>query len=111
MDGKTLPAKLIQHVQGSECPSIISSMMHEVVGPHVVHVFCLQPDARPIIEPQTAFLGLLWRDLQPLTLPQAFDPLVIDLPARVTQQRCQAEHLPAPAALKSRCPQNQGKTI
>jgi len=62
--------------------------MHEVVAPHVVHVFCSQPDARPIIEPQTAFPGLFLRNLQPFTMPQAFNPLVIDMPTRITQQRC-----------------------
>jgi len=65
-------------------------MMHEVVGPDVIGVRCAQPDARPFIQPQTALPGLLVWNLKPLTAPQSFHPLIIDLPTRVTQQGCNA---------------------
>ena len=46
-----------------------------------------QPDARAVIEPQTAAFRLLVWNLQPLTPPDAFDPLVVHQPARMAQQR------------------------
>ena len=46
-----------------------------------------QPDARSVIQPQACALGLPGGDLQPLASPDPFDPLVIDQPARIPQQR------------------------
>ena len=46
-----------------------------------------QPDARSVIEPQPAALGLLVWNLQSLTQPDPLDPLVIDQPAHIPQQR------------------------
>src|SRR5262245_62352494 len=45
-----------------------------------------QPDARTVGQPEPAALGLLMGDLQPLTLPDTLDPLVVDYPARLAQQ-------------------------
>ena len=47
-----------------------------------------QADARSVRQPEAASLGLLARNLQPLTPPDAFDPLVVDRPARLAQQSC-----------------------
>ena len=44
-----------------------------------------QPNARSVGQPETAALGLLMGNLEPLTLPDTLDPLVVDCPAR--QQR------------------------
>ena len=46
-----------------------------------------QPDARAVGEPQTAFLGLLLWDLQPLPLPDPLDPLEVHRPAGSGQHR------------------------
>ena len=46
-----------------------------------------QPDARSVGQPEPAALGLLMGDLQPLALPDTLDPLVVDCPARLAQQR------------------------
>jgi hypothetical protein len=46
-----------------------------------------QPNARSVGQPQPAALGLLTGNLQPLTLPDTLDPLVVDCPARLAQQR------------------------
>jgi hypothetical protein len=45
-----------------------------------------QPDAGPIIQPKSAFLGLLLRDFQPFLPPYPFNALVICMPAAVVQQ-------------------------
>jgi len=46
-----------------------------------------QPNARSVGQPEPAALGLLMGNLQPLTLPDTLDPLVVDCPARLAQQR------------------------
>ena len=61
-------------------------VFYEVVGPNVIPVLGPKPDARSIIEPKPAALGLLLGNLQPLAQPDPFDPLVIDQPARIPQQ-------------------------
>src|SRR6516162_2903552 len=38
-------------------------------------------------QPEPAALGLLMGNLQPLTLPDTLDPLVVDCPAPLAQQR------------------------
>jgi hypothetical protein len=37
-----------------------------------------QPNARSVGQPEPAALGLLMGNLQPLTLPDTLDPLVVD---------------------------------
>ncbi len=46
----------------------------------MVVVLWPQPYAGPIVQPETAFLRLFHGYFQPLTPPQAFNALVIDLP-------------------------------
>ena len=46
-----------------------------------------QPNARSVGQPEPAALGLLMGNLEPLTLPDTLDPLVVDCPARLAQQR------------------------
>jgi hypothetical protein len=45
-----------------------------------------QPNARSVGQPEPAALGLLMGNLQPLTLPDTLDPLVVDDPARLAQE-------------------------
>ena len=45
-----------------------------------------QPNARSVGQPEPAALGLLMGNLEPLTLPDTLDPLVVDCPARLAQQ-------------------------
>src|SRR5262249_31529737 len=46
-----------------------------------------QPNARSVGQPEPAALGLLMGNLEPLTLPDTLDPLVVDCPAPLAQQR------------------------
>ena len=80
--------ELVNHLEHPISPSVISSILDEVVGPNVVAVLRPQAEARAIRQPQTAAFGLLFRDLQPLTSPDPLDPLVIDEPAGIPQQSC-----------------------
>ena len=45
-----------------------------------------QPEARSVREPETPAFRLFVGNLQPLTPPDPFDPLVIHEPARISQQ-------------------------
>ena len=45
-----------------------------------------KPNARTVGQPEPAALGLLMGNLQPLTLPDTLDPLVVDYPARLAQE-------------------------
>jgi hypothetical protein len=62
-------------------------VLNEIVGPDMVRPARPQPDAGAISEPETAPLGLLPGDLQPLPSPYALDPLGIDPPTLGLEQR------------------------
>jgi hypothetical protein len=86
-DRQTFMGELVDNVEHPVFPSIMGPVFHEVVGPDVIPVFGPKPDARSVIEPQPAALGLLAWNLQPFAQPDPFDPFVIDQPARIPQQR------------------------
>ncbi len=44
-----------------------------------------QTDTRAVVEPEPTSLRLFHGNLQPLTTPQAFDPLVVQMPSRIPQ--------------------------
>jgi hypothetical protein len=79
--------ELINDVEHTEPAAIVGTIFDEVVGPDVIAVFRPQPDARSVRQPEPAALGLLMGDLQPLALPDTLDPLVVDCPASLAQQR------------------------
>ena len=56
-------------------------------GPDMIALLRPQPNARSIGQPEPAALGLLRWDLQPPASPDTLDPLVVDYPARVAQER------------------------
>ena len=87
-DRQAFMGELVDHVEHAVPPSVMGSILDEVVRPNVIAVLRAQPDARAVREPQTAAFGLLLRNLQPLTPPDPLDPLVIDQPARMPQQSC-----------------------
>ncbi len=62
-------------------------VLDEVVGPDMVGPARPQPDTGAVIEPETAPLGLLPGDLQPLPPPDPLDPLGVDPPALGPEQR------------------------
>src|SRR5215210_4028367 len=64
----------------------MGAVLNEVVGPHVIAVLGPQPDAGPVREPQPPALGLPLGDLEPFTVPDALDPLVVHQPAGLAQK-------------------------
>ncbi len=65
----------------------MGSILHEVVRPDVIAALRPKTDARSVMQPQTTAFGLFGGDLQTLAPPEAHNPLVIDQPARIPQQR------------------------
>src|SRR5262249_5661583 len=79
--------ELVEHVEHPIPATIVGAILDEVIGPDMIAVLRPQADARSVDQPQPAALGLLMGNLQPLTLPDTLDPLVVDCPARLAQQR------------------------
>jgi hypothetical protein len=67
--------------------SVVRSILNKVIGPHMITVLRSQPKAGAVCEPQAPAFRLSVRNLQPLTPPDAFDPLIVHEPARMAQQR------------------------
>jgi hypothetical protein len=86
-DGQTFSSELVDDVEHAIFSSIARAILDEVVGPDMIRALRPQPDARAVIEPESAFPGLLVRDLQPLPPPDPFHSLTVDLPACMPQQR------------------------
>src|SRR5258708_4048671 len=76
----------VDDIEHAEPASIMGALLDKVVRPHVVAVLGPEPNARSVIQPETAAFRLLGRDLQPLASPDPLDPLVIDQPAGLPQQ-------------------------
>ena len=86
MDRQALSAVLIDHGQHPERLPIMRAVGDEVVAPDMPPILRSQPDARSVIQPETAAFGLLLRYLQPLATPDTLDPLGVHSPAFPLQQ-------------------------
>lgn len=87
-DRQALVRELVEHIEHPELSAVMRAILDEVVGPHVIAVLRPQADARSVRQPQATTFGLLCWDLQSFAPPDPLHPLVIDQPARVTQQGC-----------------------
>src|SRR5262245_44364601 len=86
-DRQAFMGELVEHVEHPVLASLVGAVLDKVVGPDMIALLRPQPNARSVGQPQPAALGLLMGNLQPLTLPDTLDPLVVDCPARLAQQR------------------------
>jgi hypothetical protein len=78
--------ELVEHVEHSILASVMGAVLDEVVGSDMIAVLRPQSNARSVGQPEPAALGLLRGNLQPLTLPDTLDPLVVDYPTRLAQE-------------------------
>jgi len=85
-DRQAFMGELVEHVEHPILASIVGAVLDKVVGPDMIAVLRPQPNARSVGQPEPAALGLLMGNLQPLTLPDTLDPLVVDDPARLAQE-------------------------
>jgi hypothetical protein len=79
--------ELINDIEHPVFSPIMRAVFDEVVAPHVIAVLRPEPDARTVGEPKTPSFWLFVGNLQALAPPDPFDPLVVDEPACLTQQR------------------------
>jgi hypothetical protein len=79
--------ELIHDIEHPVFSPIMRAVFDEVVAPHVIAVLRPEPDARTVGEPKTPSFCLFVGNLQALAPPDPLDPLVVDEPARLTQQR------------------------
>jgi hypothetical protein len=86
-DRQGLAGELVDHAQHPKLAAIAGPVLDEVVGPDLIWPLRPQPDAGSIRQPQPVPLGLPGRHLQPLPPPDPLDPLAVDLPAGLAQQR------------------------
>src|SRR5262249_33194038 len=85
-DRQAFMGELVEHVEHPVLASLVGAVLDKVVGPDMIALLRPQPNARSVGQPEPAALGVLMGDLQPLTLPDTLDPLVVDCPARLAQQ-------------------------
>src|SRR6266508_2396412 len=85
-DRQAFMAELVEHVEHPILASVVGAVFDKVVGPDMIALLRPQPNARTVGQPEPAALGLLMGNLQPLTLPDTLDPLVVDDPARLAQE-------------------------
>ena len=86
MDGEALPAVLINDGEHAESFAIMSSVLNKVIRPDMILMNGTQPQAGPVIEPETAPLRLLAWYSQPFTSPEPFDPVETNAPPLTSQQ-------------------------
>src|SRR3954451_5915104 len=70
-DRQAFMGELINHIEHAISPSVMSPVLHKVVGQDVIAVLGPQPNASSVGQPEPTALGLFVRDLEPLP----FDPL------------------------------------
>ncbi len=87
MDRQALAAVLVDHGQHAERFAIVRTVHDEVVAPHMAGILRPEPNAGTVVKPQTHSLWLSLRYLEPFTSPYQLDPLGIEHPAFVAQQR------------------------
>jgi len=81
-DAEALPSELVDHAganaqafvaEHAEPPTVVGASFHEVAGPDMVGTLGPKPDARAVVQPEPAALGLLGRYLQAFLPPKALD--------------------------------------
>jgi hypothetical protein len=85
-NGEAFSTEFIYDIQYLDWATIVSTVCHEIIGPDMMAMGGPEPDARPIVEPETSAFGLFLRNLQPLLAPDAFHPLMIDSPTPSSEQ-------------------------
>ena len=86
-DRQAFVGKLVNDIEHPISSPIVGAILDKVIRPDMIALLWPQSDARSIGQPEPAALGLLAWNLQTFAPPDPFDPLVIDQPARIPQQR------------------------
>ena len=86
VDRQTLSRELNDDRQKPDRATIMSTVVDEIVAPHVILVLRAQTNTGSVIEPQSSFLRLFLRHLEALSSPESLDPLVVHPPTFPTKQ-------------------------
>lgn len=84
---RPLSARLNKDGEDPKFASIVGAYLDEIVSSDVARVLRPEPDARPVVQPQSSSLGLFLPYLQVLTPPYPLAALVVHRPAGCMQQR------------------------
>ena len=87
-DRQTFTGKLVDDIEHPEGPSVVRAVVDEVIRPDMVWPFGAQPNARAVVQPEPLALRLFGWNLQPFTLPDPFNTLVVHGPAGASQKFC-----------------------
>src|SRR5664280_1797560 len=85
-DRQALARVLVDDGEQAQLSAVVGGFGYEVVGPDVVSVFRPQADARSVIQPEAAPLGLTLRYPEALAPPDALYALGVHVPARHLQE-------------------------
>ena len=69
LDRRGFPVELVEDVQRAECLAAVGPAMHDVLAPDVVPILRPKPGARPVVQPEPAFLRLFRWHFQPIPPP------------------------------------------
>jgi hypothetical protein len=98
-DVQALPTEFVDDSQYLDGTAVVSAVCHEIIGPDMVAMGGPEPHTRTIVEPKTSSFGLLLGNFQPLLTPDAFHPLMIDLPTLSSEESCNPAITVAPILL------------
>ena len=87
-DREAFPRELVDDIEHPERSAIMRAVVYEVVRPDVVRPFGAQPNARAVIQPKPFALRLFGGNLQPFTLPDSLNTLVVHRPSGAAQKFC-----------------------
>ena len=60
-DGETLAGELVDDSQHTECPSVLRSILDEIISPDMAGMLRSKTDAGTVVQPETAAFGLFLR--------------------------------------------------
>ena len=84
---RQLPGVLFDDGQQPHWPAVPGPQLHEVISPNMVFPLGPQPDAGPVVQPQSASPGLSGRYFEPLPPPDPLHPFVVHYPAAASEHR------------------------
>lgn len=82
---QVLSGVLVNHRQDLQWASIMRSVRHEIIRPHMIWVVGTQSNTGTIVQPQSASLRLLFGHFQSFPTPYPLDSLVIHSPTLISQ--------------------------
>ena len=87
LHGEGLTGELVDHAEHLDLPAVMRPVLDELVSPDLVGPLCPQANAGSTIQPEPTSLRLSSRYLQLLAPPGPLDPIRVQHPAGIAQER------------------------